>query len=204
MSTSTALLPFHPNSLVESRLCPLCLIPKPIAEFRPHSVWKGKRHRSPHCNACHAQRERDRKAGLKREVDGKLLHAAWGSLARPETKRLCIERFLMALMKHFGGPQELAKQWHQCFVEATALKRVRAGQALIMLLERFEHHDVDPDGMTDEELASAARNAQVAATIELFQSNPETAAVIAERFGFQHTANSEGTSDATSGKKDLR
>ncbi|GAA4445471.1 hypothetical protein GCM10023156_05060 [Novipirellula rosea] len=90
-------------------------------------------------------------------------------------------------MKHFGGPRELARNWHQSFTEATALKRVRAAVAMLRLLERFERHDVDPEELDDEELVQETLNAKIAATTELLKDRPEVVGIVAEQFGYRLT-----------------
>ncbi|TWT95760.1 hypothetical protein [Neorhodopirellula pilleata] len=187
MSTTSPDIEFHPNSLVEKRLCPLCLVTKRIEEFRPHRKQAGRCHRARHCNACHCKREKERLAGKRREADAKTLHAAWGSLPRPETKGMCVEKFLLSLMKRVGGPEELAKQWHQCFTEATAMKRVRAAMAMLNLLERFERHRDPLSAMTTDDLEIEAQAARIAAMVESFQDSPDVAASIASQFGYSRS-----------------
>ncbi len=100
---------------------------------------------------------------------------------------MCVERFLLSLMSHFGGPQELAKQWHACFAEASAMKRVRVAMAMLRLLEKFEQHDVEPESLNDGELAAEATVARARVRAELLRDDPVTAAAVAEQYGFEVT-----------------
>ena len=177
------------SSQQKPRWCRLCLVEKPIAEFRPQRR-DGDRilSRATECNACHNTREMTRRDLRKRQKDRALLYEAWGYLARPETKRMCVERFLLDLMRHFGGASGLSKAWYEAFLEAAAARRVRACESLVRLTDWFTKY---PDVLTgaaqleDAQLEEELLKLKVEATFELFRKHPDVVALIAQRTGYR-------------------
>lgn len=167
-----------------TKLCRLCLETRPLSEFRPQRRSGDKITHASFCNRCHAEKERRRRAGKKIEADRRLLYEAFGSLSRPETKRLNVERFLMSLMSRYGGPEGFAKQWHAAVSEASACRRIRAGQAFLFLLERFERDPEVLSDYSDQQLENELLAERLRVIQETLRSTPDVVKAAVTPFGY--------------------
>lgn len=115
------------------------------------------------------------------------MHNAWASLAKHKERRRAIEGIVGPLWDHFGGSKGIADAWIAAFDEATAVRRIRATEALISLMTWLQDNpDVleSPSNMTDEELDQEIFQASCGAMSSLLASEPELVAGVALQHGF--------------------
>ena len=115
------------------------------------------------------------------------MHAGWATLAKHKEKRLCVLGIIEPMWKRFGGSAGIARIWGDAIKEATALQRVRACEALFMLLNcADEHPDVleDPTQWSDERLADEIERELMKNTLMLLKRNPAAVQACAQQFGY--------------------
>jgi len=93
----------------QTRFCPKCCSDRPLDQFRHRVPNTEQRHRV--CNACHAERERQRRQLAKLKRQRRALGMMASRMSRA-TKSSEIAYFFRRAVSSFGGPDELADSMH--------------------------------------------------------------------------------------------
>lgn len=164
------------------RICTRCSVTYPANDFKFRSVTD--RRLSSWCRRCNALDQRIRYAKKKSKQQEKILHRTWSELSRG-CQRQEVQRAIVHLLARFGGPKMFANAWFEAFTQATAVKKLRAAESLVFLLERFA---TNPDSFDYRKLENLeAEKLKLTQTIiaEELVRDPESVAMIASRHGYK-------------------
>lgn len=120
----------------ERRLCPSCLVPREIDQFRVRSRSGGRRMRQ--CRECHNAAERRRRAGSR---DARLAGALTRLQGERSHKR--VAAICDAMLAEFGGIAGFVEAWRDYYrrsLEQGGLGAIRSFQAYLRLVRFCEHH----------------------------------------------------------------
>lgn len=170
------------------RTCRWCNTSKPITEYRIQSREPdGRAYRSHQCRQCHNRVERERSRRKRKDQRDRRIHSKLALVARAKSQRRCVAALAESLLEGFGGVEGFAKSWTEAITEATACKRIRAGEALVVFLQWLEEHPevtMDIRTASDEELERAYRDALAAAFIEFLRDHRGIATRLLAQSGF--------------------
>jgi len=182
MSTQTK--PADALSVPSERICTKCHITYPANHFKFRGVTDKRL--SSWCRRCNAIDQRIRYAKKKSKQQEKILHHTWSELSRG-CQRHEAQRFISNLIAQFGGPKMLANAWLEAFTQATAVKKLRAAESLIFLLERFAANPDSHDFRKLENLEAEESRLAESIIAEQMVRRPGSVAIIASRYGFTLT-----------------
>ncbi|TWT95757.1 hypothetical protein [Neorhodopirellula pilleata] len=116
------------------------------------------------------------------------MHKAWSDICRAKNQRRAIASVVGRLWVTFGGSSGIASAWVDAMKDASVARRVRGFESVAVMVKWLaENPEVVTNAgtLTDAELAAEATNARAGAFVELLQSDPATAADLAQRCGFE-------------------
>ena len=98
-----------------------------------------------------------------------------------------VDNAVLRLLERYGNVEGLANAWFKAFEEATALRRLRACDAMSRMLERFNKHPeviIDHSSKSDEELKNGSRQELRRVILGALQSDPEFVSELLAERGF--------------------
>ncbi len=139
----------------QTRFCPQCCRDRPLDQFRHRVRNTEQRHHV--CNACHAERERQRRQATKLKAQRRALGMIASRISRA-TQSSEIEYFFRRALSSFGGPDQLADAMHAYMEklrkEHPTSPKLGSMYAAFMRMELYlaENLAVRFHGITDQQL----------------------------------------------------
>ncbi len=116
--------------------------------------------------------------------DRSATHQAWSDIACRKCERTDLVQLVSQLLDRFGGPAGFAKFWHQSALEASSLRKLRAAESLVKLMNYLAREPELLSHLEDLELAEELRRNKIQAIREALRSEPALVEALAAQEGF--------------------